>query len=1020
MTWMGTLRRTAHVAALTVVGLAFIGPSVPLDGVALADAPLTQSVDPMIGTAGNGSAFPGAVVPFGMVQLSPDTGGGGLPPGYHPGGYHGTDPRLDGFSHTHLSGTGCNSYGHVRMMPTTGAIETTPEEYGSQYRHPTEAARAGSYDVDLLDTGIHAELTASARVGFHRYTFPQGASGNVLFDIGRTLKPVTGADLSIVGNDTVEGQVSNEAFCFGGGPVTVYFTAKFDRPFSEFGTWQNNTVGTGQRTVSGTNSGGWVRFATDTNQVVQAKVGISFVSLAGARANLAAEGATTTFDAAKAAAAADWEQFLGRVRVEGGTADQRTKFYTALYHAGIQPNVFSDVNGDYPGFDGAVHKAVGYTRYANFSLWDSFRTEQQLLALVAPERAHDMLVSMIEGSREAGWVPRWTLANVETNIQTGDSVTAALVDGYLKGLLTPAQAEEAYTALLRNATESPPPGSPAIGRTGIADYLARGFAPFSSSPYEARAAASATLEYALADCTLSTLADRLGHRSEADALYYRAGNYAKLFDSSSGFFRPRDASGDFVEPFDPAGYGFPPSQDPVQWRGYDEGSAWQYLWYVPQDIRGLVRLLGGRQNAANKLDAFFDYSELSADPSRAAALWVGGDRYAPENEPDMQAPYAYAWAGQPWKTQLVVRSALDHVFGTGSDGLPGNDDLGTLSSWFVLSSLGLYPASPGFDHYVLSSPLFPRAVIDLQSPYYTQDTFTIDAPGASSANRYIQSAQLGGAALSKPWLSHQDLRSAAGLALQLGTQPNTAFGSALGSAPPSPCGQAPFNVATANPRALSGVTFDAAPAREVDAAGGRYEWDFDGDGNVDIAGTSAERPTWIYARPGRYRVDLRIVDGAGSRRGTTTISVGDPDPTAAVPGPQKATGVAAPKLQLDRTMRSVAQATRRALERLGLARWARTRAISFPVELPVGGVLRINVIVPALASATGARRRGLVATGRRRFHRGGTARLRLRTSRAGRRLLRTRRTRTLSIRAVFDPRGGTRVASSLRIPAPRH
>jgi len=956
-----------------------------------------------------------------MVQLSPDTRGEGVAP--RPGGYEWDDDQIRGFSHTHLSGAGCNSLGHVPFMPTVGSVSSDPAAYASAFDHAREQTSPGSYAVDLGSYGIRAELSATARTGWHRYTFPASSATNVLIDVGQSLNRVLDAEIVMVDDRTVEGFVASEAFCSGGGPVTVYFSAQFDRPFSSRGTWTDAGLVPQSSRARDRGAGGWVRFNSSTDRTVVAKVGISFVSVAGARANLTAETSGFDFDAVRAGARALWDEQLSRIDVSGGATQDFRKFYSALYRASLHPNVFSDADGRFRGFDGAVHDARGYTRYANFSLWDTYRNQHQLLSLVAPERARDMVTSLVDGAAEAGWVPRWTLANVETNIQSGDPVSPFLVDAYRKGLLDARLASRAYAALWRNATTRAPPSVTPVGRVGVESYVSRGFAPFARSPHHARSGASATLEYALADCALAGMARDLGHPDDASVLEARAGSYAVLFDRQTGTFRPRLADASFMDPFDPEFIGLPYVDELSA--GYDEGSARQYLWLVPQDVPGLTALLGGREATARKLDEFFALDQVLAAPQHAGTLWQGGGRYSQSNELDLHAPYLYPYLGQAWKTQALVNAALDYAYGTNADGLPGNDDLGSLSSWYVLSALGLYPIMPGSDFYVLTSPRFKRAVVRLSRPAYAGDPLVIEAPEASPTHRYVQSLTVDGSAHERAWLSHDAVRRGATLVYRLGPEPNRAFAGGPGSAPPTSCPRAPasFTISPSSAREGQPVTFDAsgsgAPVGAV-----RYEWDLDGDGSFEVT-TAGPTLTRSFAQAGAHSITLRVVDARGERSATSGLTVGEEgggDSPAPGPGdspaPDPSDSPAPVPSSRDRTrqeLRPNMLAAETALRRSGTKGLLKVRGVSFTASAVVAGKLRVTLEVRLRDRRRSNRGRVVVARGSTEFRRAGSKVVQVKLTRQGRRTLHGSRRLKVALRMSFVDAGSGRTAAARMI-----
>jgi predicted alpha-1,2-mannosidase len=742
--------------------------------------------DPLVGTSADGNTFPGATLPFGMAQPSPDTPL--RPPG---GGYAYDDSKILGFSTVHVSGPGCPALGDISVMPVTGPVTSTGDTgYASAFSHATETARPGYYGVTLIRYGVRAELAAAERTAWERYTFPSAAStpAEVLVNLGAAENKTTAARLAVTGPDTVTGSQSTQVLCGAGyRPVTVYFAARFSRPFATTGTWDNGPVAWGSTSVRGTAVGAALRFAPGARQVVAA-IGVSYTSAAEAAANLAAETPVSGgFAAVAREAHATWERWLGRVAVTGGTREQRATFYTALYHSLLEPNVFSDSDGEYLGMDGKVHTAKNRIEYTNLSLWDTYRTQQELLDLIAPGVARDIALSLISDTHELGWVPRWVLANEETNTMSGDSVTEMFADALAAGVVTKAEVSAIYPYLKDNATKPPPPVSHATGRAGVADYRANGYVPFApSGPYFQRSAASSTLEYALADCGLSHVAAALGQRADAAGFAATAQDYRAEFDPSTGFFRPRLVGGSFLSPFNPSFVSLPYMTGDVA--GFDEGSAWQYLWLVPQDPAGLARLLGGTGAAIGDLDTFFAFDRVAADPAAAASAWSNGARYSAGDEVDFEAPYTYDALGAAWRTQAVVRAALT-VYRPAPGGLPGNDDLGEMSAWYVMSALGLYPYAAGQGVFTLSAPLFGRVVIRPASPsagagFAARRPVVISNPGAGT---YIDALTVNGRPRDAAWISGSLLAGGATLAYRTGAKPDPHWASGPGGAPPAFC-----------------------------------------------------------------------------------------------------------------------------------------------------------------------------------------------------------------------------------------
>ncbi|MBM2621951.1 GH92 family glycosyl hydrolase [Actinoplanes sp. LDG1-06] len=744
-----------------------------------AEAQPVDLVRPFVGTQNFGNTFPGASAPFGMVQVSPDTGG--------QGGYDYQQSSIYGFSQTHLSGVGCGVAGELPMMPTTGAITSVdPNAYKSAYSHDDEEASPGYYRVGLSRYGVDAELTATERTGWQRYTFPSTGAANVLFNTGKANQSVFDSEIHVVDDRTIEGRVEAGNFCAGKDDHTIFFTASFDRPFSAYGTWRGSTVTAGSRDAAGSGSNGaYVTFDATSDRDVVVKVGLSYTGLAGARANLAAETSGFDFAEVRDALRAKWVSALGKIKIGGGTEERRAAFYTALYHSLLHPNLAGDVDGSYVGFDREVHKAEGYTPYQNFSLWDTYRPQNQLLELLTPDVARDVALSVLAIGRDGGWLPRWALANSETNIMTGDPVTPFLVEAWSKGLLK-GHETEAYALLRANATSEPPAGSPYNGRTGVKYYSDRGYIPsglklgtdcvHKGGDNDCVHPASATLEYAAADASLALMAAGLGKKDDAKLFAGRGQWYRNLWDSSIKQFRPRTTDGTWLTPYDPVAAA----------QQFHEGGAYQYQWLVPQDPAGLVSLMGGRAATQKRLDDFFAYGKLLNDPAGTARNdWIASpyDYYAkatynPNNEPDLLAPYMYHWAGAPAKTATVVRAAMT-LFTTGPDGMTGNDDLGTMSAWYVFSSLGLYPTMSGANFLAVSSPQFPSAVVSLGSR-----SLTVTAPGASDQNRYIQRVRVNGSSLTKNWVPWSAVGSGGTIAHTLGTSPSS-WGTSTGAEPPS-------------------------------------------------------------------------------------------------------------------------------------------------------------------------------------------------------------------------------------------
>ncbi|MEU6221773.1 GH92 family glycosyl hydrolase [Streptomyces sp. NPDC047022] len=774
------MRRTRllrQCAAGTVVASALLSPS----GAQSAQPPagrLTDLVNPFIGTQNEGNTFPGATVPFGMVQFSPDTG--------HGTGYDYSQHRIRGFSLTHLSGVGCAIGGDLPVLPTTGDVtQTDYSKYAVDFDHSEEQAGPGYYRVGL-GNGVKAELTATARTGVQRYTFPATSKAQVLLNAGQALHKNVTSKVEILGDRTVRTSITGSGFCGGSRPYTVYTVTRFSRPFTAHGTWYQDSITPGATKSAGPgHNGAYVTFDTTGNHTVEATTALSYVDAHGADANLAAA-SHGSFDDIREAARSAWEKRLAHVSVQGGSVTLHTTFYSALYRSFLAPNTGSDADGRYRGWDQHVHQAKGFTYYQNWSLWDTYRTQVQLLSLLAPREARDMAISVLRIAAQGGWLPKWGYATIETNVMSGDPVTPFLTHAYQQGLLKGYE-EQAYRALKKNADGVPPADSMYTGREANREYIAKGFAPYiKDRPHtkpgdtDYHHGGSVTLEYALSDAMLAQMARSLGHDADAARYAARSRNYRNVFDRTTGFFRGRDASGAFTQPADPAARG-----------AFHEGTAWQYQWLVPQDMRGVIGLIGGDRAADNRLDAFFAYDQLLKDPAKTTReIWghgpyayYGSDKYNPQNEPDLTAPYTYLWTGRPWKTTDVVHAALT-LFTDGPTGMTGNDDLGTMSAWEVLSSIGIYPIQPGYPTWGLTTPVFDRVHLLLDRRYYPGGGVTITAPGTSDGNRYIQGVRVDGEDYGRTYITSDTLRRTSRLDFTVGARPS-GWGTGRGEAPPT-------------------------------------------------------------------------------------------------------------------------------------------------------------------------------------------------------------------------------------------
>jgi len=722
-----------------------------------------DAVNPFIGTASDGNTFPGATAPFGMVAWGPDTRADGW--------YHYQDHTIRGFSLTHISGAGCPIYADVPILPWIGdpAAPGAAPEHALAFSHDHEQAQPGFYAVEF-DNGIRAELTATTRAGIGRFIFPAGAERTVLIkasDSATVNEEKRKADTSAVeirGPDTVVGKVHSGGFCGSDSNYVLYFAVTFAQPFAAAGTW-TEAMHPGATTAAGHQAGAYVTFAPGAGPVV-AKVGVSFVSIANALANLQAEIPGWDFGAVRAAARARWTELLDRVSVDGGTPAERTVFYTGLYHMLLSPNQFNDVNGDYIGFDGQVRRlGAREAQYANFSDWDIYRNVVQLHALLLPEQTGQMMQSLVRDAEQSGWLPRWPVANDVSYVMGGDSPAIVIAEAHAFGARAFAE-RTALEYMVKSATQ---PGTGPHGqseRPGLADYLSRGYLPVGNGN---ETGASVTLEYGNADFAVSRFAAALGDEADAAKLLRSAQNWRHLLDPESGFIRPRTRDGQFLAGFDPD-HLLPRHQnwDRDDQMGFEEGSAWQYTWMIPYNYAGLIAALGGDGKVVPKLDQFFRQLSGWAVPT-----------YTVTNEPDFCAPYTYVWTGRPWKTQAVIDRVRRETFSTQPDGLPGNDDLGATSGVYVWNALGLYPVIPGIGGLVLGTPQFPRATMR----FGDGRTLEILAHGTGI---YVQSVTLNGRPRDTAWLPLDALTAGDNrLEFILGPEPDKTWAAQQAAFPPS-------------------------------------------------------------------------------------------------------------------------------------------------------------------------------------------------------------------------------------------
>jgi predicted alpha-1,2-mannosidase len=725
-------------------------------------------VDPFIGTGPDGHTFPGATVPFGMVQLSPDTQIRPFKQSYKwASGYRYEDTTVLGFSHTHFSGSGHSDLGDVLLQPISGDVRLEPgdvEKPGSGYRsrftHQQERAEPGYYAVDLLDYGVHVELTASARVGVHRYTYPAGKPAHVLLDLRSSIYNYPGkvlwSRLRIHDDGTVTGMRETRGWAPG---RQLYFAIRFSQPFEQHSLYNREpapveyhgfkTPGTTPEDTQAIEGRGIVAvfgFKLQPQPLV-VKVALSPVSEDNAIANMDAEVPAFDFDAVHAAARVAWTKELQRVDI-AAPPDVQKGLYTALYHAMMSPNLTMDVDGSYRGPDNQVHHAAGFQFVSNLSLWDTFRAEQPLMTILEPEaRTSDLVNSMLASRRESpfGILPIWQEQGIETWCMIGYHAVPEIVDAYMKGIRG-FDAEGALRAVVASATYAP--------YGSLEEYMRFGYVPVDHDDE----AASKTVEYAFDDWTISRMAKAMNHAELADAFNKRAANWRNNFNAKDGFVEPRLANGDYRTPFDPARAG--------AGSGFTEGNSWQYSWFQPQDEQGLIDLLGGSQQLIGKLDAMFD---SKVDPHQYADVEdISGmiGQYIHGNEPSHHLAYLYDYAGAPVRTQERLRQIVESQYRTAPDGLVGNDDLGQMSAWLIFTSLGFYPVAPGSNEYVIGRPFVDQATLHLPNG----NTFRIVAEHLSSSNAYIKSVTLSGKPLGRLFIRHNELMDGGELRFVMSTK----------------------------------------------------------------------------------------------------------------------------------------------------------------------------------------------------------------------------------------------------------
>ena len=700
----------------------------------------TKYVNPFIGTGGHGHTYPGAVLPHGMVQLSPDTrlsGWDGC------GGYHYSDSYIYGFTHTHLSGTGCSDYGDILLMPMGGEPSPNNKVYGSAFSHATEKASPGFYSVKLDDDNIDVKLTATERVGLHHYFFGGGKMANIILDL-KHRDEVLESSIEIVNNRTITGLRRSKAWA---NNQYVFFAIEFSVPFTGYAIWQNDKQVPIRpyHLEKGTDLKAYFQFGNLDKSVVMAKVALSAVSEAGALKNLKAEMPDWDFEKVKKNAEAKWQQELSKIQVSGGSKEQMEVFYTALYHTMVVPNINMDVDGQYRGRDNAIHTAQGFTNYSVFSLWDTYRGAHPLYTIIDRQRTQDYIQSFLTQYQEGGRLPVWELSGCETDCMIGYHSVPVMVDAFVKGI-DGFDKQLALEAMVKSATWDHL-GLPAIMDHG---YLEK---------EDEHENVSKTLEYAYDDWCIAEFAKRIGNNEAYKTFIRRSQSWKNLFDPSTQFMRPRK-NGGWLTPFDPYEVN----------NNFTEGNSWQYAFYVPHDMENYMSILGGRRKLEERLDSIFSTTSKMTGLELPDITGLIG-QYAHGNEPSHHIAYLYNFAGRPAKGQKLLRYIMDKLYYPAPDGLTGNEDCGQMSAWYVLSAMGFYPVTPGTTDYMIGTPLFKQVAIKQENG----KTFVIKADNPSSSNCYVQRVILNGKPSNKAWFTHGDITKGGTMQFTMGAKP-AAFG----------------------------------------------------------------------------------------------------------------------------------------------------------------------------------------------------------------------------------------------------
>lgn len=701
-------------------------------------------VNPLIGTDFTGNTYPGAQVPFGMVQLSPDNG---LPGWDRIAGYFYPDSTIAGFSHTHLSGTGAGDLYDISFLPVTLPYREAEAPLGihSKFSHQNEQASAGYYQVRLTDYDINVELTATERCGIQRYTFPQAQSA-IFLNLAKAMNwdATQDSHIEMVDSVTIRGYRYSDGWARN---QKVYFCTRFSRPFTQMSLDTTVIEKDGKRI--GTGAIARFDYPTQQGEQITLVTALSGVSMEGAERNLKAEAPDNNFDTYRQKAETAWNNALGNIQIKTDNHDEKVVFYTALYHSMLAPTIYDDTDGQYYGPDGQIHQTNGWTNYSTFSLWDTYRAAHPLFTLTQPERVNDMVKSLLAFFEQNGRLPVWNFYGSETDMMIGYHAVAVIADAYLKGI-GDFDAEKALAACVATANLDE--------YRGIGFYKKKGYVPFDlDNPSEGDDwSLSKTLEYAFDDYCIAVMADKMGKKDIAKEFYARSQNYRNVYNPVSTFMQPKDKAGHFVKDFQAEDYT----------PHICESNGWQYFWSVQHDIDGLIALSGGQERFTQKLDSMFTFHP--SDESKLPIFSTGMiGQYAHGNEPGHHVAYLYNKVNQPWKGQKYLRQIMTSLYTNTPAGLCGNEDCGQMSAWYVFSAMGFYPVNPVSGHYEIGCPMFPETILRLTNG----KTFKIITHNMSPESPYIQSIKLNGQPLSKSYLTHQQILEGGTLDIEMGSLP---------------------------------------------------------------------------------------------------------------------------------------------------------------------------------------------------------------------------------------------------------